>query len=299
MTFTDNYGTLSFPKSREPGKLRIPVLTYHGVNILTNRYQENDHLGLAADLREISRLGYQIVSLSEIVDWHQGIVEDTQLEKTLAITFDDGSWFDYHDLPHPTCGQQRSLFNILRDFQAEAGVDAQPRLHATSFVICSPDAREQLDRNGLIGKGWWGDDWWDDAQKSGLMSIQCHSWDHVHPDVEPVAQADNIKGDFSRVAGFDDCDVQVRKAAEYIASVVEGHRPDLYAYPYGQSSDYLARDYFPQRSADHGFRAAFTTESKAVSRHDDIWRLPRFVFGHDWRSTDQLGQMLERESAGQ
>ncbi len=274
--------------------MRIPVLTYHGVNVLANRYEENDHLGLAADLREISHLGYQIVPLSEIVDWHKGIVEDAKLEKCLAITFDDGSWFDFHDLPHPTCGEQRSLFNILRDFQSEVGREAQPALHATSFVICSPDAREQLDRNGLIGLGWWGDDWWQAAQTSALMSIQCHSWDHVHPDVETVAQADNIKGDFSRVASYEDCEIQVRAAADYIASVISGYRPDLFAYPYGQCSDYLAQRYFPEFSSRHGFRAAFTTDSRAVSRVDDIWRLPRFVFGRDWRSCSELRALLEK-----
>lgn len=267
-------------------------MTYHAVNILTNRYAENDHIGLATDLREINRLGYQIVPLSEIVDWHQGIVEDSRLRNCLAISFDDGSWFDYHDLPHPTCGKQRSLFNILRDFQSEAGPAAQPRLHATSFVIASPEAREQLDRNGLIGLGWWGDDWWNAAQESGLISIQCHSWDHVHPDVEAVAQVDNIKGDFNRVTSFEDCDKQVRKAAEYINSVIDGYRPDLFAYPYGQSSDYLARNYFPNASSRHGYRAAFTTDPRPVTRTDDIWRLPRFVFGRDWRSPSGLQDLL-------
>ena len=277
--------------------MRIPVLTYHGVNILGNRYEENDHLGLAADLREISRLGYRIVPLSRIVDWHRGIVEDAKLENCVAITFDDGSWFDYHDLPHPTCGVQRSLLNILRDFQSEVGRAAQAGLHATSFVICSPDAREQLDQNGLIGQGWWGDDWWDAAQKSGLLSIQCHSWDHVHPDVAAVAQADNIKGDFSQVATYAECDIQVRKSADYLASVMRGHRPDLFAYPYGQSSDYLAQHYFPEYTAQHGFRAAFTTDARPVSRSDDIWRLPRFVFGRDWQSCSELGALLQETAA--
>ncbi|MSQ98811.1 MAG: polysaccharide deacetylase family protein [Xanthomonadales bacterium] len=299
MTFRAIYGTIPLPECLERGKLPVPILTYHGVNILTNRYEENDHLGLAADLREINRLGYQIVSLSEIVDRHQGIVENMKSAKCLAITFDDGSWFDYHDLTHPTCGQQRSLFNILRDFQSEVGPEAQPGLHATSFVISSPGAREQLDRNGLIGRGWWGDDWWDAAQKSSLMSIQCHSWDRVHPDVETTAQADNIKGDFSLVASYADCDIQVRQAADYIASVVSGHRPDLFAYPYGQSSDYLAQCYFPEFSSRHGFRAAFSTDPRPLRRSDDIWRLPRFVFGRDWRSCSELDALLNRAFSAQ
>jgi peptidoglycan/xylan/chitin deacetylase (PgdA/CDA1 family) len=130
------------------------------------------------------------------------------------------------------------------------------------------------------------------------MSIQCHSWDHVHPDVEPVAQEKNIKGDFSLVAGFDECETQVREAAEYIRSVVDGHHPDLFAYPYGQSSDYLAQCYFPDFVSRHGYRAAFTTDPRPLDRSDDIWRLPRFVSGRDWHSPAELSELLAMTTAG-
>src|SRR5690606_28187268 len=51
---------------------------------------------------------------------------------------------------------------------------------ATSFVIVDPEARAELDRSCLAGRGWWGDEWWDDALRSGLFAIENHSWDHHH-----------------------------------------------------------------------------------------------------------------------
>jgi peptidoglycan/xylan/chitin deacetylase (PgdA/CDA1 family) len=209
----------------------------------------------------------------------------------VAITFDDGTCFDYYDLEHPYCGVQRSMFNILRDFNLRN--DRIHKSHATSFVISSPHARSSLDKSCMIGMDWWGDNWWMDASSSGIMDIQCHSWDHVHPELNHVAQRDQIKGDFSQVNSFIDADFQFTKAGEYIASVL-GYRPTLYAYPYGQVSDYVAKEYLPKYQARHQFRAAFTTKSRAVSREDDVWQLPRYVCGYDWRSPEELADILTR-----
>jgi len=277
--------------------LAIPVLTYHSVNVIENTYDQNDHLALAADLRYLAASGWNIVSLEKVVDWHQGelpVQESEVLENTraIALTFDDGSCFDYYDLEHPTCGLQRSFFNILHDFQAEQGEQAGSRLHATSFVICSPVARDELDRKGLIGKGWWTDEWWRPAQESGLFSIESHSWDHDHPDLDHVAQQDQLKGDFRNINTYADCDIQVAKSGEYIERQLNGVRPTLFAYPWGQASEYLVRDYFPGYRDRHRFRAAFTTEPKPVSKADSIWALPRFVFGRDWKSPAQLAELL-------
>jgi peptidoglycan/xylan/chitin deacetylase (PgdA/CDA1 family) len=79
-----------------------------------------------------------------------------------------------------------------------------------------------------------------------------------------------------------------------MASVLAGKRPTLFAYPYGQVSDYAVEQYLPEHAPRHGFRAAFTTEPKPVSRSDDIWALPRFVFGQDWRSTEGLKAILDQ-----
>ena len=268
----------------------IPVLTYHGVNVIENTYQGNDHLALASDLQTIRELGYRVIPLGRVVDWHQGKLEDEDVRRTVAITFDDGSWFDYHDLEHPTCGLQRSMFNIIGDFNA-ANSDDSPA-HATSFVIASPEVRSSLDKSCLIGKGWWGDEWWLEASRSGVMDVECHSWDHVHPNLDHVVQQDQAKGDFARVASYPDCTAQFAGAGDYMASVLVGKRPTLFAYPYGQASDYAVGQYLPEHAPRHGFRAAFTTEPKPVTRSDNVWALPRFVFGQDWRSPEGLRAIL-------
>ncbi len=270
-------------------QLKIPVLTYHSMNISGNTYAENDHLALASDLETINEVGFRVIPLSQVVDWHQGSISDEEVARTVAITLDDGSWFDYYDLDHPSWGVQRSMFNILRDFN-ERGASTY-KSHATSFVISSPQARALLDKRCMIGKDWWGDQWWVDAVASGIMDVECHSWDHVHPDLDEVAQQDQLKGDFTQVKTFNDADVQFAKAGEYIASVL-GNRPSLFAYPYGPSSDYVVNEYLPKYQSRHQFRAAFSAESRYVSKTDNRWTLPRFICGYDWRSPKELKGIL-------
>jgi len=273
-------------------KLNIPVLTYHAINVIKNTYEENDHLALAADLETIKELGLRIIPLARVVDWHDGLLTDEEVARSVAITFDDGAWFDFYDLDHPTCGMQRSMFNILRDFNDQSGQTMQA--HATSFVISSPDARTSLDKTGLIGKGWWGDQWWLEAASSGILDVECHSWDHVHPELERVAQQDQLKGDFSQVKHFADAEIQFKQAGDYIAGVLADNSPTLFAYPYGAVSDYIVNEYLPENQSGHGYRAAFTTDPRAISKTDNRWLLPRFVFGRDWKSSQGLQAILNR-----
>jgi len=120
------------------------------MNVIRNNYAENEQLALVSDLETSSELGMKVIPLSQVVDWHQGSLTDEDVSACVAITFDDGSWFDFYDLDHPTCGMQRSMFNILRDFNKRNGL-SQP-VHATSFVISSPQARSSLDKSCMIGK---------------------------------------------------------------------------------------------------------------------------------------------------
>jgi len=275
--------------------LKIPVLTYHSMNVFANTYADNDHHALASDLATINELGFRIIPLSRVVDWRQGSMADEDVSRSLAITFDDGSLFDYYDLDHPTCGMQKSMVNILREFQAKSG--ASQAVHASSFVISSPVARTSLDKSCMIGKDWWGDQWWLEAACSGMMDIECHSWDHVHPELDHVAQQEQIKGDFSQVKNFTDSEIQFRVAGEYIATVLGGKRPALFAYPWGAASDYVVTEYLPKYQSRHQYRAAFTIDPRAVSKTDNIWLLPRFVFGRDWQSPQGLKEILNNTQA--
>jgi peptidoglycan/xylan/chitin deacetylase (PgdA/CDA1 family) len=262
------------------------------MNVIRNNYAENDHLALAADLETIHGAGFRVIPLSRVVDWHKGKLVDEDVSRSVAITLDDGSWFDYYDLDHPTCGMQRSMINILRDFNVR---NTPPeKVHATSFVISSPEARSSLDKSCMIGKDWWGDQWWADAASSGIMDVGCHSWDHVHTELDQVKQKDQIKGDFSKVNNFTDCEVQFTRAGEYIGEVLKGKRPTLFAYPYGSASQYAVDEYLPGYQSRHQFRAAFKIAPKAVSKKDNIWLLPRFVCGLDWVTPQGLKEILSR-----
>lgn len=270
----------------------MPVLAYHANRVADNRYQGNDHVALATDLRALHEAGWRCVTLERVLDWHGGRRDDAALRRCFAVTFDDGSDFDYRDIDHPSCGVQRSLFNVLKDFGEEHGAE----VHAASFVIASPEARARLDARCLVGRGWWNDDWWAEANASGLMSIECHGWDHLHPVLDTVAQRDNLAGDFRRVATLEDCRRQLRDAAALIAARAGGRTPRFFAYPWGQYSDYLVADYLPSRREEHGFRAAFTTAPEPVRRSQDRWRLPRMVCGEAWRSP---GELLARVASAQ
>ena len=272
--------------------MQIPVLTYHAVNITSNSYRENDHVALASDLQTIHDQGYRVVPLDRVFDWHQRKIPDEAVHKAVAITFDDGSWFDFYDLDHPECGIQRSMLGILADFQKELGAGQQPGLHSTSFVIASPDARRELDEKCLVGKGWWGDEWWQLAVDSGLMSIGCHSWDHNHPDLDRVAQQQQRKGSFCFIDNIDDCEVQLAKAGDYIASKLDNARASFFAFPWGESNEFLLNTYLPDYQARHGFQAAFSTDRRPVRRNANRWNLPRFVCGRDWRSSNELERIL-------
>ena len=274
-----------------PAAVSVPVLAYHGNNISDNRYTGNDHVALGEDLRALHRAGWRPASLDLVLDWLEGRVHDAAMRRRFAVTFDDGSDFDFHDIDHPGCGPQRSLLHVLQDFAAETGVVVP----AHSFVIACPKARQQLDERSLVGRGWWNDDWWPAANASGQLFIESHGWDHLHPVLDTVAQREGLAGDFRRVDSPEDADRQLRASADLIQRLAGGRRPRYFAFPWGQASDFLVDEYLPKQRRNHGYRAAFTTDDRAVTRSEDRWRLPRLVCGDAWGSSEALLERLGRD----
>src|SRR5262249_47626895 len=135
--------------------------------------------------------------------------------KIVSLTCDDGTDFDYFDLPHPTAGVQRSVVNLMRDFQ-RANPGAQPSLHITSFVIVSPTARDRLDPTCMIGTKWWNDSWWRAAVESGFMGVASHSWDHNHSTLEGEAVPGVPRGSFTAIDNEIAADFEIRQAAPYL-----------------------------------------------------------------------------------
>jgi len=268
--------------------MRVPVLAYHSNNVGGNDYASNDHVALAADLRVLHRLGLRVVPLSRVVDVLLGEAPESTVENAVALSFDDGSWFDWHDLDHPTCGPQRAFAGVLRDFTAETGAAA----HATSFVIVSPDARTILDRTCLIGRGWWDDDWWREAEREGLIAIESHSWDHNHHTLPATVQRDQAKGTFRTIDTYADADAEIRQANDWLDAHARTPRAGLLAYPYGETNEYLVREYLPRHVGEHRLRAAFGTLPEPVGKTSERWDLPRFVCGHHWRSAEEFAALM-------
>ncbi len=272
----------------QPALMRVPVLTYHSNNISGNDYASNDHVALAQDLRLIHRRGLRIVPLMHVVDVMLGEAPESAVEQAVALSFDDGSWFDWHDIDHPTCGMQRGFAGILRDFAAETGAS----VHATSFVIVSPEARTILDRTCMIGRGWWSDDWWREAQREGLLAIESHSWDHNHHTLPMTAQRDQRKGTFRTIDTYADADAEIRQASDWLDAHLAPQRTSLLAYPYGESNDYLLSEYLPRFQSEHRLRAAFGTDPRPIEIDSDRWNLPRYVCGQHWSDPARLEILL-------
>ena len=269
--------------------MRVPVLAYHSNNVTGNDYADNDHVALAADLAQINARGLRIVPLARVVDALLGQAPHSELDRAIAITFDDGSWFDWYDLDHPTCGPQRAFAGVLRDFKVATGA----AVHATSFVIVSPQARAILDRTCLIGRGWWTDDWWPAAEREGLIAIESHSWDHNHHTLPQTVQRDQRKGTFHSIDRYADADAEIRQANDWLDTHCRAPREGLFAYPYGETNDYLLRDYLPNYIGEHRLRAAVGTDARPVETSSHRWNLPRFVCGRDWNTPDAFGRVLD------
>lgn len=271
-------------------RMRVPVLTYHSNNVAANDYTGNDHVAFAADLRLIDDLGLRIVPLQRVIDRLLGRHDD-DLERCVALTCDDGTDLDWRDIEWPAFGVQRSFANCLRDFQALRGTDRQADLHITSFVIADPDARARMDRECLHGRDWMHDDWWGDAEASGLMAFGNHSWDHNHPCLPSPGPHDLKRGDFAAVATEAQAEFEIAGAQDFLRRKLV-NAPRAFCYPFGHISQFLHDDWLPRRGPQIGLDAAVGDGAQPITPHSDRWNLPRYICGWHWKTPDELLALL-------
>lgn len=269
--------------------MSIPILTYHAMRIHGDGYADNDLAALASDLQTISECGWRVRPLPEIVaDWLRA--PGQLAADVVALTCDDGADFDAVDLPHPSWGVQRSVLGILSDF-ARQHPGRQPGLNITSFVIVSPEARVELDRTCMVGRGWWNESWWESALASGLMAIGNHSWDHNHDTLARPCEGMVQAGTFTSIDFAAAADFEIAQADRYLKARASNPGDRLFAYPYGETNAYLVDEYLPAYS---GFDAAFTTDPEYLAENSSRWRIPRFMCGRDWKSPDELAAILRK-----
>lgn len=276
--------------------MRVPVLTYHAVNIAGSAYADNDHVAFAADLRLIDDLGLRVVPVHWLVEQRLGLA-DRDLSRCVALTCDDGSDFDYFDLVHPEHGPQRSLFNSLRDFRTERGLNRQPDLHLTAFVIASAQARQRMDEICLVGRDWIRDSWWRAANASGLMAIENHSFDHNHPCLDIPGADGMARGSFLEVNNAQRAEAEIGAAQQILCDHLAPYRPSLFCYPFGHVPEYLRCEWLPRNGQRIGLRAAFGDGAEPIGSGSDIWNLPRYICGWHWHSPRELEALL-RDVAG-
>jgi len=265
------------------------ILTWHSINVLDNTHAGNDLIAFSEDLELLDRLGWVVLPLSDALARRAA---GTLPERAVVLTMDDGSIMDFHDFDHPACARQTSVFNRISQFAAALPGDSPHVPHVTSFVIASPEARDELDRVDYMSLGVWPDDWWAPANASGLMSVESHSWDHNHGSLARTVQRNNRRGDFRHIETEAECLAEVDRASDYIERR-SGRRPRFFAYPYGQASDYLRREYLPRHAASVGIEAALGCTPEPVDPASDRWYLPRYVCGRDWKSVTDLELLLD------
>jgi len=236
----------------------------------------------------MARDGYRIVSLPSLVEsLFAGGTTEAGGEKDqplVCLTFDDGCDYDVRTLEFAGFGMQPGFLSILEDFIQQYGNHAQPGLHATSFVIASPEARQIIDQGSLFGEGHMSDDWWHTAANHPLLDIGNHGWDHNHPD---LADEHYPRGGFAAIETLEHCRQQVVQAGVFIRDK-SGQWPRIFAYPFGEASDYIRNEFFPEYGKEHRCLAALGATPGLASSQSNRWNLPRFVCGRDWSSPADL-----------
>jgi peptidoglycan/xylan/chitin deacetylase (PgdA/CDA1 family) len=264
---------------------RVPVLTYHAGNVASADYAGNDHVAIASDLAMFTHLGWRVVPLSWVVEELLGLAT-RDLRRCVALTCDDGTVLDAEDVDYPGQGLQRGFLSCLRDAVGQAD------RHLTSFVIADPAARARMDVQCLQGLDWMGEGWWRDALQSGLMAIECHSWDHNHEVLDADAPDGMVRGDFFQVDNATRARFEIDQAVAYLNARLYPSRCRFFAYPYGHASDYLRVSYLPAHGTALGLQAAFGVQGEPVTGDSEVWHLPRYVCGWHWKSPDELAAIL-------
>lgn len=265
-----------------------PILTYHSQLLFGNDYNNNSHIAPAEDLSRIALAGKEIVPLRRLVD--ALIRRDTtlDLDRMVCITFDDGCDFDWLENDHPVNSPQTSFASLLRAHNRT--YPNRVPASATSFVIADPTARRLISQATFNGHNLIHDHWWLEAQHSGLLDIESHGLDHRHPSLD--AENDATLGHFLGVDSETTCALQIDRANDLIAARVGNRRPTLFAYPYGQASDFLRYEYLPRRQEQHGLLAAVSTRPEHFSLNSDRWFLPRYAHVEHWTTGSELEKLI-------
>jgi Polysaccharide deacetylase len=275
---------------------RIPILTYHTWMHSGCEYANNAIKALESDLETLHARGWTVVPLSWVAEWVVGDRDRSTLpDKAVAITFDDGPNHDVLD--SDVCGYLPGGLSVLQEFKKTHPDLPTYSPQVTMFVIASPLARLHI---GNLRDDWW---WYCQNASNGICVVGNHSADHDTPSIWVQAWDPDLltdlrigsiidgswnrrTGDFTRINSESTAHAEVYSAALFISGKT-GMWPELFAYPFGQASDYLRLEYFP-KNIEHQTYAAFCKSGKAATRNSDRYCIPRFVYGEDWKTHEDF-----------
>lgn len=278
----------------------VPVLCYHSWTMGSGRYEGDDHIALAQDLKLLGARGYRVLPLPQLMEMLKGKCPPgvSWGDKLVGLSFDDGRDHDFVDAADESGRAVPSMHRVLEEGRAWVEVCGNGPM-AVSFVIASPDARQLLDVTCGNGLNQWRDDWWAECAARGLIGIANHSWDHVHDTLPAVRQRENRKGSFLAIDTFDDAEAQIAEAQRYLAGRTAGRALPIFGYPYGHVPAYLRDEYFPAHGERIGIEAAFGTGGASVRPESPLWDIPRFVCGWHWRNPEELAALLDAVERGE
>lgn len=156
----------------------------------------------------------------------------------------------------------RTVAITIDDAYLSVYTEAWPRLTEAGFPFTLFVASSPIDRE-LSGYMSW--EQIRELQSSGVtIGSQTHTHPHMHrlSDEEVRAEISTSNGRFIEELGL---------------------RPDLFAYPYGEYSQFVI-----DAVKDAGFRAAFGQNSGIMHSADDQFQLPRFAFNEAYGTIDRL-----------
>jgi hypothetical protein len=129
------------------------------------------------------------------------------------------------------------------------------------------------------------------------MAVESHGWDHNHESLQ-LTQTSAARGTFD-VHDADEAEREIGQAARFLREKRGRGGRVLFAYPYGVASAFLAEEWLPGNADAHGIYAAFAAHEGGgpVERTSSRWRIPRFVFAHDWKTEGELEALLRDAGA--
>lgn len=269
---------------------KIFALTYHSQMISGMDYACNDHVSLQEDLRLLRALKFRCIRATALVRALREGRFDSLPERCVVITFDDGPVFDVERTEFPPFGVQEPMESLLRRAGRPRWLRpwAEPDFPATSFVIAGADARRQIAAS-MGNDQWMSEHWWAPAQRRGLLDIGAHSWTHVHPIVEEMADRRHLVEAFHLIDDAGDAEREIAQSVRYVHARTGHAAARLFAYPYGQYNGFLTGEYLPQQQEA---AAAFTIDGRPVTAQSSVWAIPRYAVHHHWKTPEALQALL-------